>query len=120
MTIQEFRDEIQSWYDYIVFCDDNGFYDRTDSIYSAESAERYVDDSIGDMTRSNTWEEVRDYLNSLPDHFGDGEYYRLSDYDEFEILGSYELQEEIDDFLDCHKDFFEVEEEILEVSSVLV
>lgn len=120
MTVQEFRDEIKSWYDYIEFCNDNEFYGRTDSIYDASTADRYVDERIRDMTRSDTWEEVRDYLNNLPDHFDDDEYYRLSDYDEFERLGSYELQEEIDDFLDCHKDFFEVEEEILEVSCVLV
>lgn len=120
MTVQEFRDEITTWYDYIEFCNDNEFYDRTDSIYSASDADRYVDERIRDMIRNNTWEEIRDYLNNLPDHFDDDEYYMPSEYDEFDILSPYDLQEEIDDFLDCHKDFFEVEEEILEVSCVLV
>lgn len=120
MTEKEFRKTIQAWDDFIEFCNDNEFYNEIDSIYDAEAADRYVDERVRDMLHDNSWEEIRDYLNNLPESFTWGEYYRLSDYDEFDVLNSNDLEERIEDFICYNKDFFEVEEEILEVSCVLV
>ena len=75
MTREEFEG-IEYFDDLMDFCS-NYDCDIYNEIYNENSYCDCIEEVIEDMLRYNTWEDVRDYLNNLPDT--DYNYYRRTD-----------------------------------------
>ena len=68
MTRDEFVEEITGFGDLISFCCDNGYSELVDYIYDRESTNDVVMDGIQlDYLGCNTWTELRDRLDEIPD-----------------------------------------------------
>ena len=68
MTRDEFVEGITGFGDLISFCCDNGYSELVDYIYDRESTNDVVMDGIQlDYLGCNTWTELRDRLDEIPD-----------------------------------------------------
>ena len=68
MTRDGFVEEITGFGDLISFCCDNGYSELVDYIYDRESTNDVVMDGIQlDYLGCNTWTELRDWLDEIPD-----------------------------------------------------
>lgn len=77
MTRQEFIEEVTSFGDLIMFCQDNGI-DICDDIYDAD----YLNEIILDLARtSRNWLDLRDLVKDIPT---DSLYYREDGYGSYE------------------------------------
>lgn len=77
MTRQEFIEDVTSFSDLIMFCQDHGI-DYCDDIYDAYCVNDYIMDAIGNMRE---WTQVREFLKDIPEGV---EYYRENGCGEFE------------------------------------
>ncbi len=74
MTRDEFL-AIDNWENLIEFCKEAGC-DACEDVYSLVERDEKIKEKIDNMSWLNDWQELRDYLNTVPDT--DEEYY-LSD-----------------------------------------
>ncbi len=99
MNRQEFVDDVIGWIDLLDFC-----YEKDirvcDHIYSEESFDDYVNGELGERARDENWEDVRSWLNELPNGY---DYYIKDDYDDWFPADDGEfvsLKEEVLDYMD--------------------
>ena len=85
MTRQEFLDNVNTWYELIDWCNENGCY-VCDEIYDEDSYNERIDDQIVEWARNETWQGLRDILNGLPEGY---EYYREDDYGDWYGMDEY-------------------------------
>lgn len=86
MTRQEFIDDVVGWPDLISFCCDYG-YDYIDDIYSEDARDDYINEHLVEMARNaDDWSSLYDELSEIPTGY---DYYRLTDYGEWEGLGNH-------------------------------
>jgi len=110
-----------SWYDLAEFCDDMGC-SYFENLYDGDQVESYIDEVLSDKARHDSWRDVRDWLNSMPDNCN-GDYYRLDDYGEFVEMDDYDFRELCDEIISYadERDLWEeeeVEEEITEEEEI--
>lgn len=110
MTRQEFIDDVTTWPELIEFCDDEEC-DYCDDIYSDESYDSYVNDELSDMCRNESWQDVKEWLDGLPEgydyyiKYNDGEWAGAGD----ENFDSY--KDDILEYMDDGEYWDEDEEE---------
>ena len=80
MTREYFIHEVDNWADILSWCSDCGC-DVCEDIYDDYGRDDYVNECLVDWARDDSWTELRDRLNGIPDGSG---YYRHTDYDEWE------------------------------------
>ena len=111
MTRQEFIDDITSWWELIDFCNDEGYEDYIDDIYSEESREDYLDNDLVQRARNaGSWTDLLSTLDDIPTGY---DYYRMDDYGDWHPLDDYDFndrKEEVLDRLD-EDDFWDEEDE---------
>lgn len=111
MTRQEFVDNVTTAYDLVDFCYENDLDLCASWITSGELDDR-ICEIINDMTRDETWDRIRDYLNGIEDGY---EYYdadddfRAIDDDDVEnirdqILGFFEFDDGEDEDAEFEED----------------
>jgi len=99
MTRQDWIDNITTWYELIDFCNEEGYEDYINDIYSEESRDDYLNYSLVEMARqADSWESLLETLNDIPTGY---DYYRQDDYGDWVVL-------------DCDYDFRERKDEVLE------
>lgn len=112
MTRESFIENYNSFDELYDFASDNSLYDIFDDYFTQDSLDEYVNERIADMTRYESWEEVRDYLNSIPEG---ADWYRMDQYDgEFYAVDGNDcddIKSQILDALD-EDDFWDEEEEV--------
>jgi len=96
MTREEFTTNVCCWSDLIEWCNDNNCYVCED-IYDSYSYDEYINDELSDWAREDSWSELKDRLNGLPDGY---DYYRRGDYDDWDGLDD-------SDFDDFYRDALE-------------
>ena len=69
MTRAEFVDSVTTWWELRDFCDDIRC-DIMDGFMDSDSREEYIDESLVDMARNNTWREMLDALKNYDDESG--------------------------------------------------
>ena len=127
MTIREFDETIETFWDLKNFCEDNGYEYFTENIVDEYTMDSIIIDKVRTILDLWNWEEIRDYLDDIPEG-GDGDYYELHDNgsdditifdnDDFEYLRR-EVREqlEMDGFFDEDDEedaVVEEEEEVVE------
>ena len=94
MTRREFEEEVDSLWKLVNWCNDEGCYVSED-IYSSESYENCIDDELSDKVNYDSWTEIRDWLDELPngydlyirdDYYNNCGWRGLDDYDDFDNL----------------------------------
>lgn len=78
MTRTEFIDEINDFYELINFCDDVRCY-LLEDVISADSRDEIIDESLVDLARNNTWQDLFSILDGYRDNSG----YDYYEYDEY-------------------------------------
>lgn len=93
MTRAEFVDSVTTWWELRDFCDDIQC-DIMDGFMDSDSRDEYIDESLVDMARTNTWREMLDALRDYDNESG----YEYYVYDEY--YGSYRgvSDDEFEDF----------------------
>jgi hypothetical protein len=66
MTRTEFIEDVNDFYDLKRFCDDEGS-SICDEIFAGDELRERVNDDLESLARSYTWDELRDYLNEVPE-----------------------------------------------------
>lgn len=110
MTRQQFIDEVNDWWELIDFCNDEGC-SYCDDVYSEESRDDYINEELVDMARdADSWSSLLDTLNDITTGY---DYYRRTDYGDWEGLGDYEFSDYKDDVLEWgdNNDIWEEDEE---------
>lgn len=74
MTRQEFIDDVNSFWDLIEFCRDEGL-DICDDVMAGVDLDEYIMRAI--RQDFDTWQGIRDFLSDIPT---DGEYYAIDGY----------------------------------------
>lgn len=100
MRRQDFIDDITTWSELIEFCNDEDC-DICGDIYSEYEKDEYIDGYLVDLARNNTWQELYDFLESIPT--GDGYYYR-DDYGDWHEVDDYIFDERKDRVLEWMDD----------------
>ena len=68
MTRDEFVEEITGFGDLLSFCQDNNYYELVDYIYDRDTADEIIMEGIQyDRLGCDTWTELRDRLDEIPD-----------------------------------------------------
>lgn len=109
MTREEFDNDIYNFYDLMSFCDDIG-YDL--DVHDTEYVEEWVEDSISNWIRNQSWRSVREDLNDIHSELENGMYFRFDGYGMPECVdGDFDSYK--DDVLDycIENDIFEEDEE---------
>lgn len=110
MTRQQFIDEVNDWWELIDFCNDEGC-SYCEDVYSEESRDDYINEELVDMARNaDSWASLRDNLNDIDTDY---DYYRCTDYGDWEGLGDYEFRDYKEDVLEWadEQDIWEDDEE---------
>lgn len=97
MTRQQFIDEVNDWWELIDFCNE---YECSycEDVYSEESRDDYINEDLVDMARNaDSWSSLLDILNDITTGY---DYYRRTDYDDWEGLGDYEFNDYKNDVLE--------------------
>lgn len=90
MTRDDFINDVEYFGELISFCDDNDI-DICRGIYSSDTRDDFIDDSLLDMARHNNWREL---LNILEDLNSDNDYYYYSDEgDDWEGLNEFDFED---------------------------
>lgn len=110
MTRQDFIDNINDFDELIDFCND---YECSycDDVYSEESRDDYINEDLVDMARyTDSWYSL---LNTLYNITTGYDYYRHTDYGDWEGLGDYEFNAYKNDVLEWadDQDIWEDDEE---------
>lgn len=71
MTRQDFIENVNSWSELIDFCYDEDC-DECENIYSEDSMDEQIDESLGIWIENYRWWDLKDILNDLPT---DGDYF---------------------------------------------
>lgn len=101
MTRQQFIDEVNYWWELIDFCNDNEC-SYCDDVYSEESRDDYINEELVDMARNaDSWSSLLDILKDITTGY---DYYRRTDYGDWEGLGDYEFSDYKDDVLEWADD----------------
>lgn len=96
MTRQQFINEVNYWWELIDFCNDNGC-SYCDDVYSEESRDDYINEELVDLARNaDSWSSLLDTLNDITIGY---DYYRRTDYNDWEGLSDYEFSDYKDDVL---------------------
>lgn len=66
MTRTEFIEDVNDFYDLKRFCDDEGS-SICDEIFCGDELRERVSDDLESLARNYTWDELRDYLNEVPE-----------------------------------------------------
>lgn len=116
MTLQEFQEDITSWYDLVDFCSDNYLTEYVEDLVSHDDIDSYIDDDISEAVRCMNWREIREYLEDINTSYpyfrrnGMLDYDGLGDYD-FDRLKESIIEDVDDDFWDEVEDEEAIEEE---------
>ncbi len=113
MTRQEFIDDITTWSELIDFCHDENI-DYCDNVYSDERYNDHINDELEDTARNEGWQDVRDWLTSLPSGY---DYYIEDGYGEWEVADDDafdDIRGEVIEYMDNNDYWDEDEEEEIE------
>ena len=134
MTIREFDETIDTFWDLKNFCEDNGYEYFTDDIVDADTMDYIVIDRVRTMLANCNLAEIRDYLDDIPEG---GDFYEFHndgsdditvfDDDDFAYLRR-EVREQLemdsffeeDDEEDEEDAVVEEEEEVVEDSEISI
>ena len=99
MTRQDWIDDITTWYELIDFCNDEGYEDYINDIYSEESRDDYISNDLVDMARNaDSWVSLMETLQDIPTGY---DYYRQDDYGEwFGLDDDYDFRDRKEEILD--------------------
>ena len=78
MTREEFLDNVNDWDELLDFCYDNDIYTCED-IHTDAQKDEYIEDNLVEWARTNTWKELYNILDDIPD---EGSWYVINDYGE--------------------------------------
>ena len=76
MTREEFLDNVNDWDELLDFCYDNDIYTCED-IHTDAQKDEYIEDNLVEWARTNTWKELYNILDDIPD---EGSWYVINDY----------------------------------------
>lgn len=110
MTRQQFIDEVNDWWELIGFCNDEGC-SRCEDVYSEEIRDDCINEELVDMARyAASWASLLDMLNDIATGY---DYYRRTDYGDWEGLDDYEFKDYKNDVLGWadEQDIWEDDEE---------
>lgn len=96
MRREDFVNSYHDWGELEDICRENNLC-IMDDLYSQDAVEEYINDSLVDLARDNTWSDLKRILEDYEEDLG-YDYYRWNDY-----YGRY-----------CHVDESEIADEILE------
>ena len=84
MTVTDFDDRCTDWWELKDFCNE---YDCCvlDDVYSDDQVDDYINERLWDKVRAEAWTDVRDWLSSFDEYYGEG-FYRINDYEEIIFL----------------------------------
>ena len=111
MTREYFIHEVDNWADILSWCGDCGC-DVCEDIYDESGRDDLVNEMLVDWARDDSWTELRDRLNNIPETDG---YFRYNDYGEWEDV-DYDsdrdaYKEEIVEWCDDHDAWDEDDED---------
>lgn len=102
MTRQEFIDDVTSFGDLLSFCYDNDCTHICEDVVDSEYRDEYINDSLVDWARNDTWTELKDRLDELYNDTG----YNYYIYDEY--YGEYKgVDDDGDEFETYKRDVLE-------------
>ena len=102
MTRQQFIDDVKYWWELIDFCNDNGC-SYCDDVYSEEIRDEYINECLVDMARSaESWSTLLDILSNITIGY---DYYRRTDYGDWEGLDDCNFSEYKDSVLEWGDDY---------------
>lgn len=110
MTRQQFIDDVNYWWELIDFCNDNGC-SYCDDVYSEEIRDEHINECLVDMARNaDSWLSLLDTLGNITIGY---DYYKCTDYGDWEGLDDYEFRDYKDDVLEWgdNNDIWEEDEE---------
>lgn len=120
MTLEEFRNDIDSFASFVNFCWENGYDAYCEDIYSGDVIDDILNERLYNRIRDDSWWEVRDWLNKFEEGYSSDCYYREDEWDDDYIYlddsDLYDMKSELEGRLIA--DGFFVEENEPEVEEV--
>lgn len=109
MTIDEFRRDINDWYDFLDFLRDNDVEEFAEDVVSDEYREEIIDEEITEYLRWNNWQELYRALGDIPTGY---DYYLHNGTLDYDGLDCYDLDAWKDSFIDwINNEFWDSGEE---------
>ena len=96
MTRTEFLEDVNSWWELIEFCSNEGC-DTCEDIYSEDSRDEYINEQLMAWAREDTWQELYSRLENIPTGY---DYYRDDGYGEWVGMDDGDFDEYKDDVLE--------------------
>lgn len=96
MTRQEFIENVTTAYDLVEFCYEEDL-NQCDSWISGDYLDGKICEVINDMTHNETWDRIRDYLNSIEEGY---DYYDADDFRAIDDDDVENIREQILDFFE--------------------
>ena len=111
MTKTEFYEEIESFDDFVDFCERNDFYDIIEDFKHADDFDDWVWDTLEECRRSSYWYEIKGWLEDLVSP--DTDWVRITGFLRYESLYNEDLEYWMDKVIDAGDecDFWDPEEE---------
>lgn len=89
MTRREFLEEVNDFSDLLDFCWEESL-STCEDVYSEGSLSELIDEEIKEKIQYNSWMEVRDFLNDIPEGY---DFYSQDGYGDWRGLGSDDFED---------------------------